>query len=80
MVDECLPQIVGEGLKNTLDKFELDNRVHQEVASTARAEADKFKCDMMMQGLDFSRVENTLNDELRSLRKDKLQDAASSFP
>jgi len=90
MVDECLPQIVGEGLKDTLDMFELDNRVHQEVASTARAEADKVKCDMMMQGLDFSRVENALNDELRSLHKDKtelrrklhdkLQDAASSFP
>ena len=28
MVDECLPQIVGEGLKDSLDKFELDNRVH----------------------------------------------------
>ena len=64
MVDECLPQIVGEGLKDTLDKSELDNRVHQEVASTARVEAEKIKCDMMMQGLEFSRVENALNEEL----------------
>ena len=39
MVDECLPQIISEGLKDSLDKFELDNRVHQEVASIARAEA-----------------------------------------
>ena len=71
MVDECLPQIVGEGLKDTLDKSELDNRVHQEVASTARAEAKKIKCDLMMQGLEFSQVENALNEEVRSLRKDK---------
>jgi len=73
MVDECLPQIVGEGLKDTLDKSELDNRVHQEVASTARAEAEKIKCDMMMQGWEFSRLENALNEELRSLRKDKAE-------
>jgi len=73
MVDECLPQIVGEGLKDTLDKSELDNCVHQEVASTARAKAEKIKCDMMMQGLEFSRVENALNEELRSLRKDKAE-------
>ncbi|XP_068504446.1 uncharacterized protein [Phaseolus vulgaris] len=71
MVDGCLPQIVGEGLRDSLDKFELDNRVHQEVASTARAEAEKAKCNMMTQGLEFSRVENTLNEELRSVRKDK---------
>jgi len=73
MVNECLPQIVGEGLKDTLDKSELDNRVHQEVASTARAEVEKIKCDMMMQGLEFSRVENALNEELRSLCKDKAE-------
>jgi len=73
MVDECLPQIVGEGLKDSLNNFELDIRVHQEVMSTARAEAEKVKCDMMMQGLEFSRVENTLNEELRSLRKDKTE-------
>jgi len=85
MVDESLPQIVGEGIKDTLDKFELDNRIHQEVASTAKAEAEKTKCDMLMQGFEFSRVENALRDELQSLRKDnkelrkklhdKLQDA-----
>ncbi|XP_068466270.1 uncharacterized protein [Phaseolus vulgaris] len=73
MVDGCLPQIVGEGLKDSLDKFELDNCVHQEVASTARAEAEKVKCDMMMQGLEFSRVKNALNEEPRSLRKDKKE-------
>jgi len=85
MVDDCLPQIVGEGLKDSLEKFELDNRVNQEVASTAKAAAEKTKCDMLMQGLEFSRVENALKDELQSVRKDnkeqrkklhdKLQDA-----
>jgi len=62
MVVENLPQIVDEGLKDSLSK-----------SFTARAEADKVKCDMMMQGLEFSRVENALNDELRSLRKDKAE-------
>jgi len=85
MVDDCLPQIVGKGLKDSLEKFELDNRVYQEVASTAKAAAEKNKCDMLMQGLEFSRVENALKDELQSVRKDnkelrkklhdKLQDA-----
>jgi len=85
MVDDCLPQIVGEGLRDSLEKFELDNMVHQEVASTAKAEAEKIKCDMLIQGLEFSRVENALKDELQSVRKDnkelrkklhdKLQDA-----
>jgi len=71
MVDDCLPQIVGEGLKDSLEKFELDNRVHQEVASTAKAEAENIKCDMMIQGFEFSRVKNALKDELQSVRKDK---------
>jgi len=73
MVDESLPQIVGEGLKDSLSKFEVNNRIHQEEASTVRAEADKVKCDMMMQGLEFSRVENALKDELRSVRKDRAK-------
>jgi len=73
MVFENLPQVVGEGLKGSLSKFEIDYCIHQEKASTARAEADKVKCDMMMLGLEFSRVENALNDELRSLRKDKAE-------
>ena len=44
-----------------------------------------MKCDMMMQGLEFSQVESALKDELQSVRKDnkelhkklhdKLQDA-----
>jgi len=85
MVDDCLPQIVGEGLKDSLEKFELDNRINQEVASTTKAAAEKTKCDMLMQGLEFSRVENALKDELQSVSKDnkelrkklhdKLQDA-----
>ena len=73
MADECLPQIVAEGLKGSLEKLELDCRIHQEVASTAKAEVEKIKCDMMLQGVEFSRVENALNEELRSLRKDKKE-------
>jgi len=71
MADECLPHIVAEGLKGHLEKLELDYRIHQEVASTAKAEAKKIKCDMLLQGIEFSRVENALKDELRSVRDDK---------
>jgi len=73
MADKCLPQIVAEGLQGSLEKLELDCRIHQEVASTARAEAEKIKCDMMMQGLEFSRVENALKDELQSVGKDNKE-------
>ncbi|XP_068498122.1 uncharacterized protein [Phaseolus vulgaris] len=71
--DKRLPQIVGEGLKDSLEKFELDNRINQEVASTAKAEAEKTKCDILMQGLEFSRVENALKDELQSVRQDNKE-------
>ena len=69
-LEKRLPKIVGEALKDSLNKFEIDNRLHQEEANTARAQADKLRCDTTMQGLEFSRVENALNAELRSLRED----------
>jgi len=71
MADENLPHIVAEGLKDHLEKVELDCRIYKEASSTAKAETDKVKCDMLMQGLEFSRVENALKDELRSVRDDK---------
>ena len=60
--------MVGEALKDSLSKYELDNRIQWEEASTARAQVHKLNCDMMMKGLEFSRVENALKDELRSER------------
>jgi len=38
-----------------------------------KVEAKKMKCDMMMQGLEFLRVENDLKDELQSVRKDNKE-------
>ena len=71
MADECLPHIVAEGLKGHLEKLELDYCIHQEVASTAKAEDGKIKCDMLLQGIEFSRVENAFKDELQSVRNDR---------
>ena len=71
MTDECLPHIVAKGLKDHLEKLELDCRIYQEVASTAKVEAEKIKCNMLLQGIEFSRVEKALKDELRSVRDDK---------
>jgi len=56
-----------------LEKFELDNRINQEVASTTKAKAEKTKCDIMMQGLEFSQVENALKDKLKSVRQDNKE-------
>jgi len=71
MANENLPHIVAEGLKDHLEKVELDCRINKEAASTAKAETDKVKCDMLLQGIEFSRVENALKDELVSVRDDK---------
>jgi len=38
-----------------------------------KVEAKKMKCDMMMQGREFLRVENDLKDELQSVRKDNKE-------
>jgi len=71
MADENLPHIVAEGLKDHLEKVELDCRIYKEAANTAKVETDKVKCDMLLQGIEFSRVENALKDELKSVRDDK---------
>jgi len=36
MADECLPQIITKGLKGSLEKLELDCRIHQEVAHSSK--------------------------------------------
>jgi len=72
--------MVGEALRDSLRKYELDNRVQREEASTARAQVHELKCDMMMKGLEFSRMENALKDELRSERNITSTCAKSLMP
>jgi len=67
-VEKRLSKMVGEALKDSLSKYELDNRIQREEASTARAQVNKLNCDMMMKRLEFSQLENALKDELRSER------------
>ena len=67
-MEKRLSKMVGEALKDSLSKYELDNRIQREEASTARAQVHELKCDIMMKGLEFSRVENALKDELQSER------------
>ena len=52
-----------------MSQYEFDIRAQQEEASTSRAQVQKLKCDITMKGLEFSRLENALRDELRSERK-----------
>ncbi|XP_068461707.1 MICOS complex subunit MIC60-like [Phaseolus vulgaris] len=69
-VEKRLSKMVGEALKDSLSKYELDNRIQREEASTARAQVHKLKCDMMMKGLELSR--NALKDELRCERNNNV--------
>jgi len=56
-VEKRLHQMMGEALRDSLSQYGFE-------ASTARAQVKKLKCDITMQGLEFSRLENALRDEL----------------
>ena len=59
--------------RDSLSQYEFDIRAQQEEASTSRAQVQKLKCDMTMKGLEFSRLENALRDELRSERRSSAE-------
>jgi len=61
-MEKRLHKMMGEALRDSLSQYEFE-------ASTARAQVQKLKCDITMRGLEFSRLENALRDELRSERK-----------
>ena len=57
---------ISEALRDSLSQYEFE-------ASTAKAQVQKLKCDITMRGLEFSRIENALRDELRSERKSSTE-------
>ena len=65
-VEKRLHKMMGEALRDSLSQYEFE-------ASTARAQVQKLKCDITMRGLEFSRLENALRDELRSERKSSTE-------
>ena len=65
-VEKRLHKMMGEALRDSLSQYEFE-------ASTAKAQVQKLKCDITMQGLEFSRLENALRDELRSERKSSTE-------
>jgi len=68
-MEKCLHKMMGEALRDSLSQYEFDICAQREEASTARAQVQKLKCDITMKGLEFSRLENAMRDELRSERK-----------
>jgi len=58
--------MMGEALRDSLSHYEFE-------ASTAKAQVQKLKRDITMRGLEFSRLENALKDELRSERKSSIE-------
>jgi len=72
-VEKRLHKMMGEALRDSLSQYEFDNRFQREEASTARAQVQKLKCDMTMRGLEFSRLEKTPRDELRSECKNSAE-------
>ena len=72
-VEKRLHKMMGEALRDSLSQYEFDIRAQWEEASTARAQVQKLKCDITMKGLEFSRLENALRDELRSERKSSAE-------
>jgi len=72
-VEKRLHKMMSEALRDSLSQYEFDNRAQREEASIARAQVQKLKCDMTMKGLEFSRLENALRDELRSEHKSSAE-------
>jgi len=58
-VEKRLHKMMGEALRDSLSQYEFE-------ANAAKAQVQKLKCDITMRGLEFSRLENALRDELRS--------------
>jgi len=65
-VEKRLRKMMGEALRDSLSQYEFE-------AGAAKAQVQKLKCDITMQGLEFSRLENALRGELQSERKNSTE-------
>ena len=65
-VEKRLYQMMGEALRDSLNQYESE-------AGVAKDLVQQLKRDIMMQGLEFSRLENTLKDKLWNERKNSAE-------
>ncbi|XP_068503361.1 uncharacterized protein [Phaseolus vulgaris] len=70
MTTECIEKrlyrMMGEALRDSLSQYESK-------ASAAKDQVQQLKRDLTMRGLEFSRLENALKEELRSERKNSAE-------
>ena len=65
-VEKRLYQMMGEALRDSLSQYESE-------AGVAKDQVQQLKRDLTMWGLEFSRLENALKEELRSERKNSAE-------
>ena len=65
-VEKRLYQMMGEALRDSLSQYESE-------AGVAKDQVQQLRRDLTMRGLEFSRLENALKDELRSERKNSAE-------
>ncbi|XP_068504505.1 uncharacterized protein [Phaseolus vulgaris] len=70
MMAEDLPLIVSKAVKDSLKKLQEENSALKESNLIMRAEAEKLSCNLLMTELDHSRLEDAMDAELRSTRKE----------
>jgi len=67
---EDLPLLVSRAVKGSLKKLQEENSALKESNLMIRAEAEKLTCYLLMTELEHSRLEDAMDAELRSTRKE----------
>ncbi len=67
---EDLPLLVSRAVKDSLKKLQEENSALKESNLMIRAEAEKLSCNLMMVEIEHSRLEDAMDAELRSTRKE----------
>ena len=67
---EDLPLLVSRAVKGSLKKLQEENSELKESNRMIKAEAEKLVCNLMMAEIDHSRLEDAMDTELRSTRKE----------
>ena len=70
MMAEDLPSIVSRAVKDSLKKLQDENSALKESNLMIRAKAEKLSCNLMMVEIEHSRLEDAMDAELRSTRKE----------
>ena len=70
MMAEDLPAIVSKTVKDALKKLQEENSALKESNLIARAEVGKLSCHLTMTELEHSRLEDAMDAELRSTRRE----------